>query len=132
MEEKIEVCNFCSSDIAITHCINCGDHSCGRYIYCCQKIQTSINDNSVICNMCFIDISHKLQPYKYKKKKTTKNIISCNSLDDISSVISNIDKKLDSVTGNGQTCNKINELRVNLTLINESKDHLLKNPLMSF
>jgi hypothetical protein len=64
---------FCSSDIAITYCINCGHHSCGRYIYCCQKIQTNINDNSVICNMCFIGISHKLQPYKYKKKNYKKH-----------------------------------------------------------
>lgn len=127
------ICNFCSGDIAITNCINCGANSCGKTIYCCQNIQTGINDYSIICNMCFIEISHKLQPYKHKKKiKKMKISDSCNSLDDISSMITSIDRRLDSVTENEGSYKEINTLRENLNLINESTKNLLKNPLMTF
>ena len=88
------ICNFCSGDIAITNCINCGANSCGKTIYCCQNIQTGIND--------------------------------------ISSMITSIDRRLDSVTENEGSYKEINTLRENLNLINESTKNLLKNPLMTF
>ena len=106
VETNITICNFCSSDIAITQCINCGCHSCGKNIYCCQKIQDQFNMNSVICNMCFIDISHKLKPYKREKKiKKQKQVLikKCTSLNEISLVISDLEKKLQSVEINNNS-----------------------------
>lgn len=135
VETNITICNFCSSDIAITQCINCGCHSCGKNIYCCQIIQDQFNMNSVICNMCFIDISHKLKPYKREKKiKKQKQVLikKCTSLNEIALVISDLEKKLQSVEiNNNSPCHRAMELRDTLSLMDESSQSLLKIPLIN-
>ena len=134
----ISICNFCSSDIAITKCINCGCNSCGKNIYCCQIIQKRLNENSVICNMCYIEISHKLKPYnisnqqKKKMKKNEKKNKKCNELHDMSMLISNLDKRIKLLEKNNHiSYDKKIYLRNTIRLINESSQNLLKKSLMN-
>ena len=135
VEGNINICNFCSSGIAITQCLNCGCHSCGKNIYCCQIIQDQFNMNSVICNMCFIDISYKLKPYKIeRKRKKGKQVFKkkCPSLNEIPLVISDLGEKLKSVEiNNNKPCHRTMELRDTLSLMDESSQNLLKIPLMN-
>ena len=112
------LCNFCSTKFAKTKCINCNQHSCSQNIYCCQKIQKNLNETAVICNLCVIEIGHKLKPYQNKKTqfKSKKNI---------SEIIHHLDKKIKKKEHSRIVCqNKIKTIRDSFNLINESSKFL--------
>lgn len=130
LDNMENICNFCSTGKAKTKCINCGCYSCGKNIYCCQIIQNQINENSVLCNMCYIEISHKLKPYK--PNRICKKYKKCKKITDIPLRISILNDKLKSVDiNNGQDYKKSLDLRKSLMLIDESSRDLLKIPLMN-
>ena len=114
MNKNTPICNFCSKGLAVTKCIHCNHFSCGENIYCCQIFQKNKNELSIVCNLCVIEIGNKLKPLDTGKRKKRKKKSLSKTLSNINKKIVIEEKRL------GYKCKKIDLLKNNLNLVNES------------
>lgn len=62
------ICESCSKLPALVTCSHCNGHNCLNGIGCCIEFQNIDDSTMYVCRSCYIDITMKLVPKKYKKK----------------------------------------------------------------